>query len=181
MDPRLHHVQREAEHVKPADLLDLLDGLYRDKIALTERHQEAARGVTHYDFNNAYQYVLARDETHLAWLRRAIGDLGGTVPESADLSAGGPPSHEASVAKQDVTEILQDDVKLAQSLVDRWRERVEGVTNARHKGMINVIVGETREHVRTFQQALAGRTDLLGRRAEGAGTPGRVLPTRWLE
>ncbi len=175
--------------MKPADLLDLLQGLSRDKLALTRRHQEAARWVSSYEFNNAYQYVLARDETHLAWLRSAIADLGGAVPEGSDMSAGSPPSteasagpsHKASVARQDVAAILQEDITLVQSFVTRWREGVEGITNARQKTMISVILGETLEHLRTFQQALAGRTDLLGRRAEGAGTPGRVLPTRWLE
>ena len=47
--------------------------------------------------------------------------------------------------------------------------------------MLNVILGETMEHRRFFEQAVAGRTDLLGSRAEGAGTGGGVLPTRWIE
>ena len=42
--------------------------------------------------------------------------------------------------------------------------------NARHRSMLRVILGETLEHKRFFDQALAGRTDLLGRRADGAGT-----------
>ena len=46
--------------------------------------------------------------------------------------------------------------------------------------MLNVILGETLEHKRFFEQAVAGRADLLGRRAEGAGTGGGVLPTRWI-
>ena len=41
--------------------------------------------------------------------------------------------------------------------------------------MLHVILGETLEHKRFFEQALAGRTDLLGRRADGAGTGGGVL------
>jgi hypothetical protein len=47
--------------------------------------------------------------------------------------------------------------------------------------MLKVILGETLEHKRFFDQALAGREDLLGRRADGAGTEGYVLPTRWVE
>ena len=48
--------------------------------------------------------------------------------------------------------------------------------------MLNVILGETLEHKRFFEQALAGRTDLLGRRADGAGTGGGVLPhAGWIE
>ena len=53
--------------------------------------------------------------------------------------------------------------------------------NARHRSLLRVILGETLEHKRFFEQALAGRTDLLGRRADGAGTGGGVLPTRWIE
>ena len=55
------------------------------------------------------------------------------------------------------------------------------MTNARHRTMLRVILGETLEQKRFFDQALAGRTDLLGRRADGAGTEGGVLPTRWVE
>jgi hypothetical protein len=54
--------------------------------------------------------------------------------------------------------------------------------NARHRAMLRVILGETREQQRSFEQALAGRTDLLGRRG-GAAAPakGDVLPARWIE
>jgi len=45
-----------------------------------------------------------------------------------------------------------------------------------------VILGEVLEQVRFFDQALAGRTDLLGRRADVLGPAyGEVLPTRWIE
>ena len=47
--------------------------------------------------------------------------------------------------------------------------------------MLNVILGETLEHKRFFDQMLAGRDDLLGRRADGAGTGNGVIGTRWLE
>ena len=54
--------------------------------------------------------------------------------------------------------------------------------NARHRGMLRVILGETLEQKRFFQQALAGRTDLLGRRAEQLGpSHGEVLPSRWID
>jgi hypothetical protein len=56
------------------------------------------------------------------------------------------------------------------------------MTHARHRGMLRVILGETLEQKRFFEQALAGRTDLLGRRSEQMGAPvGQVLPTRWIE
>jgi hypothetical protein len=47
--------------------------------------------------------------------------------------------------------------------------------------MLRVILGETVEHQRMFEQAIGGRTDVLGRRADGAGTEGAVLSTRWVE
>ena len=70
----------------------------------------------------------------------------------------------------------------AHAFVDRWRPRVEAMMNARHRGMLRVILGETLEQKRFFEQALAGRTDLLGKRAEQLGPAiGEVLPTRWIE
>ena len=42
------------------------------------------------------------------------------------------------------------------------------MTNARHAKMLRVILGETLEQKRFFEQALAGRTDLLGKRGEHA-------------
>ena len=68
-----------------------------------------------------------------------------------------------------------DDRDAAQRFVDKWRPRIDALPNARHRTMLNVILGETLEHKRFFEQALAGRTDLLGRRADGAGTGGGVL------
>ena len=70
----------------------------------------------------------------------------------------------------------------AQAFVDRWRPRVETMRNARHGKMLRVILGESLEQKRFFEQALAGRTDLLGRRG-GHLEParGEVLSTRWIE
>jgi hypothetical protein len=64
--------------------------------------------------------------------------------------------------------------------VERWRDRVESLPNARHRSMLRVILGETLEQQRFFDQALAGRDDLLGRRADGAGTGDGVMATRWV-
>jgi len=47
--------------------------------------------------------------------------------------------------------------------------------------MLKVILGESIEHTRFFEQAAAGLEDLLGRRTDGAERVGGVLPTRWLE
>ena len=69
-------------------------------------------------------------------------------------------------------------------VVARWRGRTDEITNARHRNMVGVILGETLEQKRFFDQMIGGREDLLGRRANGAGSPGTgdgVMGVRWLE
>ena len=47
--------------------------------------------------------------------------------------------------------------------------------------MLAVILGEVLEQQRFFEQALAGRTDLLGRRGQNLEpAQGEVLPSRWV-
>ena len=85
-------------------------------------------------------------------------------------------------ASQQATDHKPATVAEAQAFVDRWRPRVEAITNARHRIMLRVILGETLEQKRLFDQALAGRTDMLGRRtAEVGPVQGEVLPARWIE
>jgi hypothetical protein len=167
-------VQGKAERVKPAETLALLERFYRDKLALRQRHVAAARHVSQYDYNNAYQYVIARDDAHLGWLRSAIEPDGGAAADVAEpeIRGGGDEA---------LARILAEDRDLADAFVARWRNPVEALTHARHQSMLRVILGETLEHKRFFEQALAGRTDLLGRHPEGTRTGGRVLSTRWVE
>jgi hypothetical protein len=50
--------------------------------------------------------------------------------------------------------------------------------------MMQVILGETLEQKRFFDQMIAGKDDLLGRRANGPGREGTgdgVLPVRWMK
>jgi len=161
--------------VKPADLLELLREFYRDKSAVRQRHVAGAKFVGDYDFNNTYQYVINREDVQLSWVRDAIADLGGT-PEDAPEPRLAPPGKKAEAQAS----VLREDRDQAQAFVERWRDRVERITNARVKIMLSVILGETLESKRFFDQALAGRSDLLGRRADGAGTEGTVLATRWV-
>ena len=84
LDPGLHHLQGKAKRVKATELLDLLTEFYRDKMAMRQRHIAAARLVSDYDFNNTYQYVIAREDLQLNWLRDAVTDMGALpadVPE----------------------------------------------------------------------------------------------------
>ena len=76
---------------------------------------------------------------------------------------------------------MREDRDAAKAFVEKWRPRVLAMTHARHRTMLNVILGETVEHERFFDQALAGRQDVLGRRTSGASTGGEVLPVRWIE
>ena len=162
--------------MKPADLLALLREFYREKALLRQRHVAGARHVSHYDFNNTYQYVINREDLQLSWVSDAIADLGGTAEDVPEPRVE-PPGKAEDAQKA----VIRDDRDAAQAFVNRWHDRVEGMTNARNRTMLRVILGETLEHKRFFEQALAGREDLLGRRADGAGTPGAVLPTRWVE
>jgi hypothetical protein len=159
--------------VKPADLLRTLQELYREKQALRNRHEASARAVSGYDFNNTYQYIIAREDTQLSWLRDAIAEMGGTVPEVENAPAGPGARDEGEAFRAEAEDLGR--------FVERWRPRIEAVTNARHRVMLSLLLGETLEQKRFFDQMVAGRTDLLGRRGAGMGTGGGVLPTRWVE
>jgi hypothetical protein len=161
--------------VKHSELLQTLLDFYREKSALRQSHVAAARLVTDYDFNNAYQYVINREDVHLTWLYDAVKDNGGT-PEDAPEPKVTASGNKAAAQQR----LFTADRDQAQAFVDRWRDPVEKLTNARLRTMLRLVLGETLEQKRFFDQALAGRTDLLGRRADGAGTKGSVLPNRWV-
>jgi hypothetical protein len=175
VDPRLHHLQGKAEHV--TDTLARLQEFYREKLAMLLRHETGARAIGQYDQNNTYQFIVNRDETHLSWVGKAIEDMGGTASDS------GEPNRAAAGKGVDAARaVLDEDGHDAQAFVDRWRPRIDEMTDARHARMLRVILGEVLEQKRFFEQALAGRTDLLGRRADVLGpSHGEVLPTRWIE
>jgi hypothetical protein len=157
--------------VKPAEVRELLGAVFRDKFALQQRHIAASSRVRDYDFNNAYQYVINREDMHIAWLREALAAAGGSIPEP-------PPPPAVSGDSQDA--IFAEDRDRAAAFVARWKGPIAGVTNARHRTMLQLLLGETLEHQRFFAQAAAGLTDLLGRR-DGPVRRGHVLPTRWVE
>jgi len=158
------------------DLLALLQEFYREKLAMLLEHQAGARLVGQYDQNNAYQYIINREEAQLSWVATAIAELGGAVkddqPEPERAGKGAGAAHA----------IFEEDARGAQAFVDRWRPRIDEMANARHAKMLRVILGEVLEAKRFFEQALAGRTDLLGRRADTLEpSHGEVLPARWIE
>jgi hypothetical protein len=163
------------------ELKKVLTDLAAERLALLQRHEAAARVVAHYDFNNTYQYVIAREETHLSWLQSALVELGAALPQSTlPLTAPeAPPGKKDDVAAY--REILAADAKFLAAFVARWRERVPTVTHARHRTMLNVVLGESVEHQRLFDQAAAGFEDVIGRRTGGVARVGAVLPDRWQE
>lgn len=169
--------------MKATELLDLLREFYKDKLTMLCRHKASAKYVSDYDFNNTYQYVIAREEMHVRWVRDAIEDVAADNNEAVGpIDDVPPPSIQVSgkgAAAQN--SVIAHDRQDAGAFVDKWRPRVAAIKHARHRTMLEVIIGETLEHKRFFDLAIAGRTDLLGRRPEGAGTGGGVLPTRWIE
>jgi hypothetical protein len=161
----------------PAGLIDVLREFHREKLTMRDRHVAVARHVTTYEFNNTYQYVIAREDTHLAWLEAALADEGG-VPDEAS-----PPKLMPSGSAADVGPLVIEDARDAGAFAERWRPRLDDVSHARHRTMMGVVVGETLEQQRFFEQVAAGDANVLGRRSNGPGSPGTdgdVLPDRWV-
>jgi hypothetical protein len=172
--------------VQQDDLRTLLTGFTAERVALLQRHEAGARVVSNYDFNNTYQYIISREETHLTWLGAALGELGLDLPPAASAialpvvtKAGRKPS--AAEVAATFRGILDDDAQGLTSFVERWRPQIAHMTHARHRTMLDVILGESMEHSRLFAQASGGFEDVLGKRTAGALRVGAVLPTRWQE
>lgn len=168
--------------MRAPDLQHILTEFAAERLALLERHEAGARAVSHYDFNNAYQHVISREETQLGWLQAALAEFGVPLPPPA---AALPVPELPKPGKRPETgafrAVLDDDARRLEAFVERWRPRLEAITHARHRLMLDVILGESREHWRIFEQAAAGMEDVLGRRTGGVPRKGSVLPVRWLE
>jgi len=160
------------------ELLGILREFHREKLTLRQRHVAVARQVAQYDANNTYQYVINREDVHLSWLESAMVELDGT-PDTV-----GEPPLTRLVWNESIVPLVAQDARDTEAFVTRWRPRLEEITHARHRNMINVILGETLEQKRFFEQIAAGRVDVLGRRANGPGSPGTgdgVMGVRWIE
>ena len=164
------------------ELQQFLSEFAADRLSILERHEAGAQVVSHYDFNNTYQYVINREETHVTWLQDALTALGASMPRSSKSLA--VPAVTKTGKKTDegaFKGILDDDVVHLGAFVQNWRPRIEAMDNARHRTMLKVVIGESLEHKRLFEQAAAGFEDVLGRRTGGVARQGAVLPTRWQE
>ncbi len=155
-------------------LADLIRDFYLERVALLMRHEDVALTVTDYDINNAYQYIIAREETHLSWLQHALLDLGAPLP--ADPARAAKPSVKGDGWKA----LAGEDAAANARFVDKWRPQVETISNARHKGMLNVVLGEMLEHKRLFEQASQGRRDLIGTSLEINDHSGDVMGPRFV-
>jgi hypothetical protein len=162
--------------VTPTELQQFLTRFAADRLAIYERHVAGATVVGHYDFNNTYQYVINREETHVSWLQHALLDLGEAIPADP---AGAPIA--AAKGADGWRSLAGEDSRSNQDFVDMWKPRVEAVTHARHKGMLKVILGEMLEHTRIFDHAAAGRDDLIGTHLAINQRTGVVADTRWME
>ena len=181
MDARLYHLQTEAERVTATTTdLALIRELHRDKMALYLRHIAVARLVSDYEFNNAYQYVINREDMHLRWLESAITEFGGEPDTVA------PPTVRAGGAKTPGNNdafmpLVAEDAAGCRGFVNKWRPRNAEIKSDRHRKLVGVLLGETVEAERFFNQVTEGRDDLLGRRMPGASTGDGVMSVRWVE
>jgi hypothetical protein len=174
----VHHLQAKAGLVNSTALLPTLSAFHGEKLALRQRHSAVARLVADYNFNNTYQQIVSRDDVHLSWLEAAIDELGGVPGDAPE------PTIPALGKQESASPLVAQDAREAEAFVSRWRPRLEEVVNARHRSMMSVVLGETLEQKHFFDLMVAGRDDVLGRRANGAGSPGTgngVLPVRWIE
>ncbi|HUP39222.1 MAG TPA: hypothetical protein VM115_03810 [Vicinamibacterales bacterium] len=157
--------------MSPAELLQILNEFHRDTLELFKARQTHAQSVAGYDANNGYQQILGRQEIHLQWLRDAIATLGGSAADTLDTVSG-------KASRDSAKSIIDADAANQKAFVDRWRPRIANVTNARHRKMLELIVGEMKEHLRVLQQAAESRSDVLGRHADGKVLRGTVMAAR---
>jgi len=159
--------------VSEQPLAELVRDVYLERVSLLMRHEDVAQVITDYDINNAYQYIIAREQTHLSWLQHALLDLG--APLVDDPARGAVLSARGDAWKA----FAAEDARANEQFVATWRPKIEAVSNARHQGMLKVILGEMLEHKRLFDQAAAGNRDLIGKSLAINDHTGDVMTSRW--
>ncbi len=158
-----------------SSLADLIRDFLLERTAILMRHEDVAQQIPDYDINNAYQNIVAREQTHLSWLQHALLDLGAPLPSD-------PPRQPLAVGKGEAWKALAaGDARTNAQFVEKWRPKVETVSHARHKGMLKVVLGEMLEHKRLFDQGAAGRKDLIGTSLAINDHNGVVMSARWTE
>ena len=156
----------------PAELLELLKTFHRETQELFVTRQRNAESVGAYEANNAYQQVIGRQEVHLQWLADAIETLGGTVPANPD------PAPAGDVKRDRAHPVIESDARDQQAFIERWTPRLADVSHARNRTMLELLLGEMKEHLRMLSHARDGRSDVLGRHTDGKVTRGEVMAVR---
>ena len=64
----------------------------------------------------------------------------------APAAAGAVPKPGAKVEPGAYRQILLEDARVLASFVEAWTPRIAAMTHARHRTMLTVILGESREH-----------------------------------
>ena len=107
--------------MKATELLAFLQEFYDERAALWLRHLAVAHHVGNLDFNNTYQYVVSREDTHIAWLRSAIEDLGGVAapPGSEPVIAG-------SKSKDFAGQLMREDARGTAAFLEKWKDSCRG-------------------------------------------------------
>src|SRR5258706_4072071 len=122
-----------------SELQTLLTECAAARLALLERHEASARIVGHYDFNNTYQYVINREETHLSWVQSALAEYAAVLPPagSAALPAPEAPKAKKKVEVSAYSSIVAHDARYLGAFVAKWRPRVDAMSHARHRTMLS--------------------------------------------
>ncbi len=109
------------------ELRNFLVSFTAERVALIERHEAGARVVSHYDFNNTYQYVISREETHLQWLGQSLVELEEPLPKASSvLPVPALPKLGKKVEPSAFRPVLADDASLLDKFSERWRSRGGG-------------------------------------------------------
>ena len=156
----------------PAELQKLLIDFHRETLEIFNARQANSQSVAAYDANNGYQQVLGRQEVHLRWLSDAITGLEGTATELP------PPQVTGKASRESAKSIIDRDAVGQKTFIDRWTPIIPNITNARNRKMLELILGEMKEHLRVLQQAADSRPDLLGRHSDGKVLRGTVMAVR---
>jgi hypothetical protein len=175
VDARLHLLQGKTKSVKPNELIAFLQEIYAERLAATDRLKAVAQHVTRYSANNAYQYAIGRSENHLQWLQAAVTEAGGSLPPEPI-----GPSVTIGRGREAWKALVAEDARAERVFVERWRPRVAAMTQARHRTMLELMLGEVAEHAQLLTDAAAGRDDVLGALHPGAGQRGATMGSRWV-
>ncbi len=152
------------------------DRVRRRPLALLERHEASARIVSHYDFNNTYQYVINREETQLSWVQNALAEYGAVLPPATSAAL---PAPEAPPTKKRVEASAYREHPRRRRAVPR---RVRGeVASARRRNVARAAPHDAERRPRRVDGAqtplrAGGRS--ASRICSAAGPPG---PSVWAQ